>query len=305
MNESTLNETARSGGFGSGLRALLELFKIRMTAHILITTVVGFYLASPPEFNWLGLWWTLVGTGLLAMAAFSFNQAIEKRHDAVMERTQRRPLPSERLGLTTAWIAGAFIAVLGTVLLWVYVNPLTAVLGALTVILYAAVYTPLKRLTTFNTLVGSIPGALPPLMGWTAAQNHLGTGGLLLFTLLFFWQLPHFLALAWMYKDDYRRGGYRMLSLVDESGATCFRQILFQSVLLVLVSILPFLYGIAGSIYLLVALASGLFLVFLALRLQRTGLRTHAVHVFLWSIAYLPVVLVAMALDKQMFFFLG
>src|SRR5690606_38516780 len=109
----------------------------------------------------------------------------------------------------------------------------------------------------------------------------------------------------WMYKDDYRRGGYRMLSLVDETGATCFRQILFQSVLLLLVSVLPFFYGIAGYWYLLVAIVSGLFLVILARRLQKTGLRTHAVHVFLWSIAYLPIVLVAMALDKQMYFFLG
>lgn len=305
MNASTLNERTHGKGFGSGVRALLELFKLRMTAHILITTVVGFYLASPPEFNWVLLGWTLLGTGLLAMAAFSFNQAIEKRYDAVMERTQKRPLPSERLGLATAWTAGALITVTGTALLWWQANPLTAFLGALTVVLYAAVYTPLKRLTTFNTLVGSIPGAIPPLMGWTAAQNHPGTGGWLLFLLLFFWQLPHFLALAWMYKDDYRRGGYRMLSLVDESGATCFRQILIQSLLLLPVSVFPFLYGIAGPWYLLVALASGIFLVILALRLQRTGLRSHAVHVFLWSIAYLPIVLVAMALDKQMYFFLG
>lgn len=305
MTDRTLNAPARNPGFGSGVRALLELFKIRMTAHILITTVVGYYLASPPEFNWLGLGWTLAGTGLLAMAAFSFNQAIEKRHDAVMERTQKRPLPSERLGVATAWIAGTVIAALGILILWAYVNILTALLGALTVILYAAVYTPLKRLTTFNTLVGSLPGALPPLMGWTAAQNHLGTGGLLLFALLFFWQLPHFLALAWMYKEDYRRGGYRMLSLVDETGATCFRQITFQSVLLIFVSVFPFLYGIAGYWYLLVALASGLFLVILSVRLQRTGLRAHAVHVFLWSIAYIPIVLIAMALDKRMFFFLG
>src|SRR5690606_26522333 len=119
-------------------------------------------------------------------------------------------LPSERLGLTAAWIAGAATGVLGTALLILHVNALTAALGVLTVVLYAAVYTPLKRMTTFNTLVGGIPGALPPLMGWTAAQNQIGMGGILLFALLFFWQLPHFLALAWMYKDDYRRGGFRM-----------------------------------------------------------------------------------------------
>lgn len=290
---------------GGSVRALLELFKLRMTSHILITTVAGFYLASPPEFDWALLGWTLLGTGLLAMSAFSFNQALEKKHDAVMERTLKRPLPSERLGVTSAWIAGGVTTIVGTLLLWLQVNALTAFLGALTVVLYAAVYTPLKRLTTFNTLVGGIPGALPPLMGWTAAQNHLGMGGWLLFALLFFWQLPHFLALAWMYKDDYRRGGFRMLSLVDESGATCFRQIVIQSVLLLPVSAFPYIYGISGPWYLAVAMLSGLFLLGLALRLQRSGLRAHAVHVFLWSLAYLPIVLLAMALDKRLYFFMG
>jgi len=298
-------QAAPARGWKTGTRALLELFKLRMTAHILITTVVGFYLASGAEFDWNLLGWTLLGTGLLAMSAFSFNQAIEKNHDAVMERTQKRPLPSERLGVASAWVAGAATTILGTALLWLHVNLLTAFLGALTVLLYAAVYTPLKRLTTFNTLVGGIPGALPPLMGWTAAQNHLGMGGWLLFALLFFWQLPHFLALAWMYKDDYRRGGFRMLSLVDESGATCFRQIVIQTLLLLPVSVFPFIYGIAGVWYLIVALLAGLFLLGLALRLQRTGLRAHAVHVFLWSLAYLPLVLVAMAFDKRMHFFMG
>jgi heme o synthase len=287
---------------GGSLRALLELFKLRMTFHILITTVVGFYLASPPEFEWTLLGWTWLGTGLLAASAFSFNQALEKRHDAVMERTQKRPLPSERLGLTAAWIAGAVTGTAGAGLLILHVNMLTAALGVLTVVLYAAVYTPLKRMTTFNTLVGGIPGALPPLMGWTAAQNHIGMGGILLFTLLFFWQLPHFLALAWMYKDDYRRGGFRMLSLVDDSGETCFRQIWIQTLLLLPVSVFPYLYGIAGPWYLAVALLAGLILLALAFRLRITRTRQAAVHVFLWSLAYLPIVLIAMALDKRMLF---
>lgn len=287
---------------GGSIRALLELFKLRMTLHILITTVVGFYLASPPEFSWILLGWTLLGTGLLAMSAFSFNQAIEKKHDAVMQRTLNRPLPSERLSPAAAWSAGAATTALGTSLLWIFVNPLTALLGALTVLLYAAVYTPLKRMTTFNTLVGSIPGALPPLMGWTAAQNQIGMGGILLFALLFFWQLPHFLALAWMYKDDYARGGFRMLSLVDDSGEACFRQIWIQTLLLLPVSVFPYLYGIAGVWYLAVAMLSGLFLLVLALRLRRTRTRKAAVHVFLWSLAYLPIVLIAMALDKRLLF---
>lgn len=300
MNDSPENRGWRRWKIST--RALLELFKLRMTFHILITTVVGFYLASPLEFDWVLLGWTWFGTGLLAASAFSFNQAIEKKHDSVMERTQKRPLPSERLGVRAAYIAGALTCAAGTCLLWMHVNVLTAALGVLTVVLYAAVYTPLKRLTTFNTLVGGIPGALPPLMGWTAAQNHVGMGGMLLFTLLFFWQLPHFLALAWMYKDDYRRGGFRMLSLVDESGETCFRQIWIQSLLLLPVSVFPYLYGIAGARYLAVALAAGGLLLALAFRLRKTRTRAAAVHVFLWSLAYLPIVLVAMALDKRLIF---
>jgi protoheme IX farnesyltransferase len=284
------------------LKALLELFKLRMVLNILLTTVVGFYMASAVEFQWARLGWTLLGTGLLAASSFCFNQALEKKFDQMMERTQGRPLPSGRLGVAAAWITGALTCALGGALLLLYVNALTALLGILTVVLYAAVYTPLKRITTVNTLVGGFPGALPPLMGWTAAQNHMGTGGWLLFALLFFWQLPHFLALAWMYKDDYRRGGFRMLSLVDGSGEACFRQIVIQSVLLMVVSTLPYLFGLAGAGYLAVALASGGVLLLLALKLRRRGTREAAVKVFLWSLAYLPLVLIAMALDKRILF---
>jgi len=160
----------------------------------------------------------------------------------------------------------------------------------------------MKRLTTLNTLVGGIPGALPPLMGWTAAQNHIGLGGLLLFAVLFFWQLPHFLALAWMYRDDYHRGGFKMLSLVDASGATCFRQIMVQTVLLLAVSLFPYWYGLAGEVYLITAVLSGLAMLWLARRLQKSGLRKDAVRLFLFTLAYLPVVLIAMALDKRILF---
>lgn len=285
-----------------GFRALLELFKLRMTSHILITTVVGFYMASPLEFQWALLGWTLLGTGLLAISAFCFNQSMEVKFDRVMERTQNRPLPSDRLGVKAGYAAGIVTCFLGAALLYAQVNTLTALLGILTVVMYAAVYTPLKRLTTFNTLVGGIPGALPPLMGWTAAQNHVGMGGMLLFALLFFWQLPHFLALAWMYKDDYRRGGFQMLSLVDASGETCFRQVWIQSLLLGVVSLFPYLYGLAGEIYLGVALVSIAVMLWLAHRLRRTGTRQAAVHVFLWSLAYLPLVLIAMALDRRLVF---
>ncbi len=282
--------------------ALLELFKLRMTFHILITTLIGFYIASPADLDWFRLAWTLLGTGLLAVSAFCFNQAMEKDFDKIMERTQHRPIPTGRIQVPTAYIAGILTCAMGAVLLWQKANTLTAVVGILTVALYAGVYTPMKRLTTLNTLVGAVPGALPPLMGWTAAQNHIGLGGSLLFALLFFWQLPHFLALAWMYRDDYHRGGFKMLSLVDASGKTCFRQIMMQSALLLLVSLLPYGYGLAGKGYLITALLSGFIMLWLGRRLQRSGSRKDAVRLFLYTLAYLPVVLIAMAWDKRIFF---
>ncbi len=282
--------------------ALLQLFKLRMTFHILITTLIGFYLASPEPFNWAKLGWTLLGTGLLAVSAFCFNQAMEKKFDQIMERTQKRPVPTGRIAVPTAYIAGVATCILGALLLWQKTNQLTVMLGVLTVALYAGVYTPMKRLTTLNTLVGAIPGALPPLIGWTAAQNHIGLGGMLLFALLFFWQLPHFLALAWMYKDDYKRGGFKMLSLVDPSGAACFRQIIIQSVLLMVVSLLPYLYGLAGEAYLVTCLLAGLAMLWLAIKLKRTGTREDAKRVFLFSLIYVPLVLVVMAADKRLLF---
>jgi protoheme IX farnesyltransferase len=291
--------------FSTRFMALLELFKLRMTFHILITTLIGFYVGSPAptDLDWFALLgWTLLGTGLLAVSAFCFNQAMEKDFDKVMERTQDRPIPSGRVQVPTAYLAGVLICLLGALLLWQKVNLLTSEIGVLTVVLYAGIYTPMKRLTTLNTLVGGIPGAMPPLMGWTAAQNHIGIGGMIFFALLFFWQMPHFLALAWMYRDDYQRGGFKMLSLVDTTGKTCFRQIMVQSTLLLVVSALPYWYGLAGEGYLITAMVAGLLMLWLGRRLQRSGARKDAVKLFLYSLAYLPIVLVAMALDKRIHF---
>ena len=289
-------------GLRKGVFAFIELLKLRMTFHILITVFIGFYMASPQEISWGILAWTLLGSGLLAASSFCLNQAMEKDFDGAMERTQRRPLPTERVSVFTAYAAGVVTCLGGAALLWQKTNVLTALIGVLIVALYAGVYTPMKRLTTLNTLVGAVPGALPPLMGWTAAQNHIGVGGMALFVLLFFWQLPHFLALAWMYRDDYRRGGFKMLSLVDASGEACFRQIQLQSLLLLLVSLFPYWYGLAGISYLLTALLLGIAALYLARALNRCGTRQAATRLFLFSIFYLPTVLIAMALDKRILF---
>lgn len=284
------------------LRSFLELMKMRMVLNILLTTGVGFWLASPAEFDWASLWQTLLGTGILAVGAFALNQAMEKEYDKRMERTRGRPIPTERIGQGAAYVFGALCLVAGTLHLWVRINALTAVLGALTLILYAAVYTPMKRWSSLNTLVGAIPGALPPLMGWTAAQGSLGLGGLVLAAILFFWQMPHFLALAWMYRQDYAQGGFKMLSVTDPTGEALFRHAVLQTLILLLVSLFPYFFGLAGTWYLMSALVAGGYFLLAAFALSRRRTRDAARNLFYVSLAYLPAVLLALAFDRTLRF---
>src|SRR5690606_9882104 len=284
------------------ISSFFELMKLKMVFHILITTFVGYYLGSKVEMDMPLLWRTLLGTGILAIGAFALNQAIEKDYDKLMERTRARPIPTERVGQKAAFGFGVLCFLVGTAYLWIWVNVLTAVLGALTLILYAAVYTPMKRMSSLNTLVGAIPGALPPLMGWTAVQNSMGVGGLLLAAILFFWQLPHFLALALMYKDDYRNGGYKMLSVTDPSGEACYRHIIFQTLILILVTLFPVLFRLAGPWYLAVALLGGGYFLLSAVSLSRRRTREAARALFFTTLIYLPVLLLVMAWDKAILF---
>jgi heme o synthase len=303
-------ETSSSGSTGTkantslpkAVSSFFEMMKLKMVFHILITTYVGYYLGSKVEMAQALLWHTLLGTGILAIGAFALNQAIEKDYDKLMERTRARPIPTERVGRTSAVVFGGLCFVAGTGYLWVYVNGLTAFLGALTLILYAAVYTPMKRMSSLNTLVGAIPGALPPLMGWTAAQDSLGMGGMILAAILFFWQLPHFLALALMYKDDYRIGGFKMLSVTDPTGEACFRHIILQTFTLVLVSLFPFVFRLSGYWYLAIALIGGGYFLLAAFSLARKRDRPAARALFFTSLVYLPVLLLVMAWDKSIVF---
>lgn len=284
------------------ISSFFELMKLKMVFHILITTFVGYYLGSRVEMDMALMWQALLGTGILAIGAFALNQAIEKDFDKLMERTRSRPIPTERVGQRVAFGFGVLCFFAGTAYLWIWVNALTAVLGASTLILYAAVYTPMKRMSSLNTLVGAVPGALPPLMGWTAAQNSLGVGGLILAAILFFWQLPHFLALALMYKDDYRMGGYKMLSVTDPSGEACYRQIIIQSLILILVSLFPFVFRLSGPWYLATALLGGGYFLLAAVSLSRRRTREAARALFFTTLVYLPVLLLVMAWDKAMLF---
>ncbi len=292
-----VTESAAASERAGGLWA--ELFKARLTSLVLLTTLVGFYLGQRGGLNWLLLVNTLAGTGLLACGAAALNQYLERDFDALMERTADRPLPAGRIQPQMVVVLGGVISVAGLLWLAFGVNLLTAVLGAVTLISYLFIYTPLKRKTTLNTAIGAIPGALPPLMGWTAARGDLSIAGWALFAILFFWQLPHFLAIAWMYREDYAKGGFVMLPLVDQDGSRTGRSAFSHTLGLLPVSLSPFVFQVAGGLYFFGALILGLVFLWCALRFARQMDRLSARRLFFASILYLPLLLGLMVFDKR------
>ncbi|HWE01750.1 MAG TPA: heme o synthase [Tepidisphaeraceae bacterium] len=286
-----------------------ELIKPRMNLLVLSTTAVGFYMASHGRFDWLRLFHTLIGSALLAGGAAVWNQQVERRHDANMRRTARRPIACGRIGPAEALILGSGLAIAGFFQLEHFVNPLTALLGAATFVIYVFVYTPLKRITTLCTIVGAIPGALPTVMGWTAVNGDsavltslLLPQAVVLFGILFFWQLPHFLAIAILYRDDYANAGFKMLPVVDRDLRATGLQIVVWSLALIPVTLLPSVLPgplrMTGMLYLLAALAMGLaYTAFGVICAIKRG-RAEARQLFFFSIAYLPLLTLCMVMDK-------
>lgn len=265
---------------------------------MLLTAAAGFYLGARERVDLLLLANTLIGTALVAAGTNAWNQIRERDVDARMARTRRRPLPSGRLTLPAAiWFASAITAA-GVGYLAVTVNLVTSVLAALTFASYVLLYTPLKRTTTLNTLVGAVPGALPIVGGWTAAGGSLNAAVAALFWILFLWQLPHFLALAWLYRDDYRAGGLRMLSVDDDGGADTGRMAMLYAVALLPISLMPTLLGVTGTWYFFGALGLGLGYVAAGTALVMGATPSRAWRLFFVSILYLPALLTLMVLDK-------
>src|SRR5437899_4752751 len=224
MKATTLSQTQTVAAEKSWFWVYADLAKARLTFLVLLTAVVGFYLGCRGPVDYLKMFHLLFGTALVAGGASALNQLLERDYDSRMRRTQNRPLPSGRLQPQTVLIVGGMGTAIGLIYLAVTVNLLTSLLGAATWATYLFVYTPLKRVTWLNTAIGAIPGALPPLMGWTAARNELSIQGWTLFAILAFWQLPHFLAIAWMYREDYARAGFKMLPVIDPDGHRTGRQ---------------------------------------------------------------------------------
>jgi protoheme IX farnesyltransferase len=277
---------------------LSDLFKARLTFLVLLTTLVGFYVGFSGRMDLLLLLHTMFGTALVASGAAALNQWWEREHDARMPRTEDRPLPSGRMQPETVLLLGGACGGLGLIYLALAVNLLTSLLGAITLASYIFVYTPLKRVTTLNTIVGAIPGALPPLMGWAAARGNISLGGWSLFAILFFWQLPHFLAIAWIYREQYARAGFVMLPVVDPDGERTGRQAVSHTLGLLPVSLGPFLFHLAGPIYLGGALALGVVFLWFAVQFSRRLTQRSARQLFFVSIMYLPVLLGLMVFDK-------
>lgn len=292
--DSALPAEARRGFFSD----FAELVKARLTLLVLLTTAVGYYLGVTGPISPLALFHAVFGTALAAAGAAALNQWWERRLDALMHRTRTRPIPAGRMLPRDALILGCLLSFAGVIYLTLLCNRLSAALAAATIVIYIFAYTPLKRVSTVNTLVGAIPGALPPMVGWAAATDRLEPGAWSLFAILFFWQLPHFFAIAWMYREDYARAGFEMVSKEDNSGARSASQSVLFCFLLLFISGIPAFLKVVSSTYLLAELVlNGLF-IFVAMRFLKTQQVADARRLFLTSIAYLPLLLIALVLTK-------
>lgn len=277
---------------------LVALTKPRLNLLVLVTTLAALYLAAPGGVA-LGLaLHTLVGTALVAGGAATLNQVWERETDRLMQRTSARPLPAGRLGTWSALWFGVLLSAVGLVQLAAFVNTISASVAALTLATYVFLYTPLKRQTSLATLVGAVPGALPPVIGWAAATGEIALPAIVLFGIVFFWQMPHFLAIAWMYRDDYARAGIPLLPVLEPDGRRTGQQALLYAVALWPVSLVPALVGLAGLPYSAVATLLGCSFIWLSLDFARRRTMATARGLFLYSIVYLPVLWAALVIDR-------
>jgi protoheme IX farnesyltransferase len=280
------------------VRDYIELTKPRLTTFVLIVVFVGGWLAAAGHADLLTLLHAVVGTGLVACGASALNMLVERTSDARMRRTWNRPLPAGRLQPRDVLVFGVVVAVAGVVQLALGTTLLAAALALLNLVTYVAVYTPLKRVTTLNTHVGAIPGAMPALIGWAAVRGTLEPGAWMLFLIVFVWQLPHFLSIAWLYREDYERGGFKMLPILDRDGAATGRQAVLGSLALLPVSLLAVLWGLSGWAYLVGALLLGLLFLrrSIAFALDRSPAAARLL--MRASLLYLPLLLVLMLADR-------
>jgi len=284
--------------FKTMIKDFWELTKPGVTFMVVISTLGGFYLGSPENINWVLLFHAVIGSWLVAGGTNALNQLIEKDLDAKMKRTKSRPLPAGRLSSKEVAAFALLISFAGLVELALTVNFLTCILAALTLASYVLIYTPMKRKSSLSTVVGAIPGALPALGGWTASTGNLSPEGWVLFAILFFWQLPHFLAIAWIYREDYERGGFPVLPVIDKVGNSTGLQVITNCLALLSVSLLPTLLGLTGGLYFVGAFFLGAFFLYSGIKLFLQKTNSSAKYLLKASIAYLPFLFILMFIDK-------
>jgi heme o synthase len=304
MSTTTLPLSDLRSRTTSLLRDYAELIKLRVTSLIVMTGGCGYFFgahkAGISSFS-PGLWHALFGIGLVSSGTAALNEVIEHDIDGHMRRTSSRPLPAGRMSLRHAAVVGGLAAIGGSVYLAVFTNPLTGLLTFLTSVVYLAAYTPLKRISPICTFVGAFPGAMPGVLGWTAARGRLDWGTLALFAILFAWQFPHFFSIAWLYREDYANGGIKMLPVVEEDGRSTGRRILAYSIALIPISLLPSFMGMAGRVYLVGAIVLGIGMLYFGVRLVWLNLppataasKMRARHVLQATVFYLPLLFTLM-----------
>ena len=281
------------------LRDYLELTKPRITILILICTAVGYAFGSGNSLQWLTLAHAIIGTALLASGTAALNQWYEVDSDAKMLRTRNRPIVSGRMKRSHGLVFGTLLSAMGFAELWYGTDRLAAALGLFTLLSYLLVYTPLKRRSPVCTIVGAVPGAMPPVIGYTAAGRGFDAGALALLLILFVWQFPHFDAIAWIYREDYARGGIRMLPVIERDGESTVMRVVICSVLLIPISLIPCVLGMTGALYAPAAVVAGLGMLYFGVQLARKRTIAGARAVLLASVSYLPALLAVMLLDRR------
>ncbi len=279
--------------------AYLELTKPRIAVLLVLTSAAGFYMGTSGAFDVLLFIHSMLAITLLALGVATLNQYWERGIDPLMERTSSRPLPTKRVGERQALVFGIIQCAAAEGYLLFFVNSLTAILGIIVIVGYVFVYTPLKTRTSASTPIGAIPGALPPLMGWTAAANEISIAAWALFVMQFLWQFPHFFAIAWMYRDEYKKAGILMLPVLDPEGRLTFRQVVLFAIMLFPISLAPFFLGLSGQIFLIGASILGVWFLWTSFKAARSRSIAGSKKLLLMTVIYLPLLFILMVADKR------
>lgn len=293
-----MNETKAVGG-RERVAAFVELTKPRIAVLLVLTSAAGFYLASRGPFDYYLFAHSMIAIALLAFGVATLNQYWERDIDKLMERTSTRPLPTSKVTPTESLVFGIVQCAVAEIYLFIFVNTLTSILGLVVIVGYVLVYTPLKTRTSVSTAIGAIPGALPPLMGWTAAANEISLAAWALFAMQFLWQFPHFMAIAWMYREEYKKAGILMLPVIEPSGRLTSRQIVLFSLMLLPVSLAPFFFAVSGFVFLIGASILGVLLLLVSIQSARAKTNEMAKRLLLASVIYLPLLFILMVADKR------